>query len=207
MNTPSSVISGHFGHDVLLIIHSEFNQNAIFYVQASQNLSCRLIFSENAIRELRYAARRNAPTPPVTAKFPQQQWQRLPTIKAPPVGDAQHIMPKMVADVGLPGRPVVESRSMHLSEKCKEGELAASTRSRKELVLPFKENTMPIIKIDEKDYELDNLSDEAKAQLASLQFVDGELQRLNAKAAVLQTARVAYSKALNEALVANQTLN
>ena len=66
---------------------------------------------------------------------------------------------------------------------------------------------MPIIKIDEKDYELDNLSEDAKAQLASLQFVDSELQRMNAKIAVLQTARMAYSKALNEALVANQTLN
>ena len=66
---------------------------------------------------------------------------------------------------------------------------------------------MPIIKIDEKDYELDNLSVDAKAQLASLQFVDSELQRLNAQTAVLQTARMAYSKALNEALVTNQTLN
>lgn len=66
---------------------------------------------------------------------------------------------------------------------------------------------MPKIKIDEKDYELDQLSEAAKAQLVSLQFVDAELQRLNALAAVLQTARLAYSKALNEALAANQALN
>ena len=66
---------------------------------------------------------------------------------------------------------------------------------------------MPIIKIDEKDYELDNLSEDAKGQLLSLQFVDGELQRLNAQSAVLQTARVAYAKALNEALAAGQSLN
>jgi len=66
---------------------------------------------------------------------------------------------------------------------------------------------MPSIKIDEKDYELDDLSDEAKAQLASLQFVDAELQRINAQAAVLQTARMAYSKALNEALAVGQSLN
>ncbi len=59
---------------------------------------------------------------------------------------------------------------------------------------------MPIIKIDSKEYELDGLSGEAKAQLQSLQFVDGELQRLQAQAAVLQTARVAYAKALQEAL-------
>lgn len=48
---------------------------------------------------------------------------------------------------------------------------------------------MPIIKIDEKEYELDQLSDEAKAQLAMLQFVDAELQRLSAQTAILQTAR------------------
>ena len=59
---------------------------------------------------------------------------------------------------------------------------------------------MPTIKIDNKDYELDSLSDEAKAQLVMLQFVDAELQRLTAQTAILQTARMAYSKALNEAL-------
>jgi hypothetical protein len=59
---------------------------------------------------------------------------------------------------------------------------------------------MPTIKIDNKDYELDSLSEEAKAQLGMLQFVDAELQRLTAQTAILQTARMAYSKALNEAL-------
>ena len=59
---------------------------------------------------------------------------------------------------------------------------------------------MPAIKIDNRDYDLDTLSDEAKAQLQSLQFVDAELQRLQAQIAVLQTARMAYAKALQEAL-------
>ena len=59
---------------------------------------------------------------------------------------------------------------------------------------------MPLIKIDNQDYELDTLPEEAKAQLVMLQFVDAELQRLNGQTAVLQTARNAYSKALNEAL-------
>ena len=61
---------------------------------------------------------------------------------------------------------------------------------------------MPMIKIDGQDYELDHFSDEAKSQLASLQFVDAELQRLVAQTAVLQTARMAYSKALQQALPA-----
>ena len=66
---------------------------------------------------------------------------------------------------------------------------------------------MPTIKIDGKEYDLDKMSKEAKDQLASLQFVDAELQRLNAQAAVLQTARLAYSKALNEALPTKKALN
>lgn len=59
---------------------------------------------------------------------------------------------------------------------------------------------MPTITIDNKLYDYDSLSNEAKAQLASIQFVDSELARLQAKAAALQTARIAYSKALSEAL-------
>ena len=60
---------------------------------------------------------------------------------------------------------------------------------------------MTIIRINDKDYELDSLSNEAKAQVASLQFVDFELERLKAQTAIAQTARMAYSKALNELLV------
>ena len=66
---------------------------------------------------------------------------------------------------------------------------------------------MPTIKIDDKDYDLDQLSAEAKAQLGMVQFVDAELQRVNAQTAVLQTARVAYAKALSDALAAKPTLN
>jgi len=55
---------------------------------------------------------------------------------------------------------------------------------------------MPTITIDNRPYDLDDLSDEVKAQLQSLQFVDAELARLQAQTAVLQTARVAYAKAL-----------
>ena len=59
---------------------------------------------------------------------------------------------------------------------------------------------MPSITIDNIDYDLDTLSEEAKAQIVSLQFVDAELQRLQAKAAALQTARAAYARALSELL-------
>ena len=61
---------------------------------------------------------------------------------------------------------------------------------------------MTQITIDNKQYELESLSDGAKAQLASIQFVDAELARLEAKAAAFQTARMAYSKALQATLPA-----
>lgn len=73
--------------------------------------------------------------------------------------------------------------------------------------LPPKESEMPLIKIDEMEYDLEQFSEEARAHLASLQFVDAELQRLNAQAAVLQTARLAYSKALSEALPRHHIVN
>jgi hypothetical protein len=57
-----------------------------------------------------------------------------------------------------------------------------------------------MITIDNKEYDLNTLSDEAKAQLTSLQFVDAELQRLTAQAAAFQTARIAYCNALQAAL-------
>ena len=62
---------------------------------------------------------------------------------------------------------------------------------------------MTTITIDNVAYDLDSLSVDAKAQLLSIQFVDQELARLQAQAAALQTARIAYAKALGEALPKN----
>lgn len=59
---------------------------------------------------------------------------------------------------------------------------------------------MAMIKIDGKDYDTDKLSDQSKAQLVNLRFVDTELDRLQAKIAVLQTARQVYVRALKDAL-------
>ena len=56
------------------------------------------------------------------------------------------------------------------------------------------------MKIDNIEYDTDKFSDEAKAQLVSLQFCDQELARLQAQAAAYQTARMAYAKALQAAL-------
>ena len=59
---------------------------------------------------------------------------------------------------------------------------------------------MATLKIDGQDYDLEAFSDEAKGQLNNMQFVDSELARLNAQAAVLQTARASYAAALKAAL-------
>ena len=56
------------------------------------------------------------------------------------------------------------------------------------------------IKIDDKEYDIATFSEEAQAQLASLQFVDAELQRLQGQMAALQTARIAYANALKAVL-------
>tara|TARA_B110000238_G_C15854211_1_gene322364 strand:- start:397 stop:588 length:192 start_codon:yes stop_codon:yes gene_type:complete len=59
---------------------------------------------------------------------------------------------------------------------------------------------MSKITINEKEYETDDMSEEAKTQLGSLQFVDNEIVREQMKTAALQTARNAYAKALEAAL-------
>jgi hypothetical protein len=59
---------------------------------------------------------------------------------------------------------------------------------------------MAKITIDNVEYDEVKLSNEAKAQLISLRFVDAELARLNAQAAAYQTARNAYASALKELL-------
>jgi len=59
---------------------------------------------------------------------------------------------------------------------------------------------MAKITIDEKEYETDDLSEEARAQLVSYQFAANEIQRLEALLAAMQTASNTYAKALKEEL-------
>ena len=56
------------------------------------------------------------------------------------------------------------------------------------------------ITIDEVEYKLDELSDNVKAQIANIQFVDAQLQQLNNELAVSDTARIGYSNALKTEL-------
>jgi hypothetical protein len=59
---------------------------------------------------------------------------------------------------------------------------------------------MPMITIDEKEYDLDRLSEATKAQLTSMRLADAEIQRLNIQLAITQTARNAYALAVRKDL-------
>jgi hypothetical protein len=55
---------------------------------------------------------------------------------------------------------------------------------------------MPKITVDDIEYNTEDLSDNGKAQLASLQFLEVQMNKLNSEIAVYQTARNAYVAAL-----------
>lgn len=59
---------------------------------------------------------------------------------------------------------------------------------------------MPTITIDNKNYDLDSLSKDAKAQLEMMLATDAEIKRLQQNLAISQTARNAYARALSELL-------
>ena len=59
---------------------------------------------------------------------------------------------------------------------------------------------MANITIDGKEYNLDDMSNTSKEQLASLQFAQNEIKRLEGQLAISKTAAVAYSNALKNEL-------
>jgi hypothetical protein len=65
---------------------------------------------------------------------------------------------------------------------------------------------MATITIDGTDYDGDKLSNDTRAQLTNLSFVDNELRRLQAKAATLETARQVYVAHLKKALESETAL-
>lgn len=59
---------------------------------------------------------------------------------------------------------------------------------------------MPMINIDNVDYDLDSLGDQAKAQIASLQAVERRIALLQEELAIHHTARSAYATVLKRLL-------
>ena len=59
---------------------------------------------------------------------------------------------------------------------------------------------MAKIKLDDVEYDTDDMSDNAKAQLASLQFNEAHINRLKNELAIADTAKIAYVNALKREL-------
>tara|TARA_Y100000588_G_scaffold199292_1_gene213040 strand:- start:245 stop:640 length:396 start_codon:yes stop_codon:yes gene_type:complete len=59
---------------------------------------------------------------------------------------------------------------------------------------------MPNITIDGKDYDVDDLSEEARTQLTSVNVADDRINRLKAELSIAATARAAYAQALKDKL-------
>lgn len=59
---------------------------------------------------------------------------------------------------------------------------------------------MPKIKVDEVEYNTEDLTDNGKAQLASLQFLEVQMNKIKSEIAVYQTARNSYIASLKAEL-------
>ena len=59
---------------------------------------------------------------------------------------------------------------------------------------------MPKITVDDIEYNTEDLSENGKAQLASLQFLEVQMSKIKSEIAVYQTARISYSAALKAQL-------
>ena len=60
------------------------------------------------------------------------------------------------------------------------------------------ETKEPVLTIEDKEYKIADLSEDAKANLASFNYAEAELRRLQAQTALATTARNAYRKTLIE---------
>ena len=54
----------------------------------------------------------------------------------------------------------------------------------------------PLIKIDDVNYDMDDLSDNAKAQIRAIQFSDRQILHLQNELAISNTARNGYLRAI-----------
>lgn len=61
------------------------------------------------------------------------------------------------------------------------------------------------VTIDGREYNLADLSENARNQLLNLRVTDQEIQRLNQQLAIAQTARTAYANALKQELPEQKT--
>jgi len=60
------------------------------------------------------------------------------------------------------------------------------------------------LKLDDKEYDVSDLSENARAQLTSLQFVDEKLKELTNMQALLQRAKNSYVEGLKKEMISNK---
>jgi len=60
------------------------------------------------------------------------------------------------------------------------------------------------IKLDDAEYEVENMSDQAKAYIATLKFTDTRLQELTNMRALLQRAKNSYVDSLKKEMLSSK---
>ena len=65
----------------------------------------------------------------------------------------------------------------------------------------------PLISVDGQDFYASNLSDQARAHLDNLQFVNEQIMQKNNELQIADSARIMYSSVLKQELMGNVTLN
>lgn len=60
------------------------------------------------------------------------------------------------------------------------------------------------IKLGEEEYEVENLSNQAKATVASLEFATARMQELSNMEAILQRAKNSYVKSIKQEMLSNK---
>ena len=64
---------------------------------------------------------------------------------------------------------------------------------------------MPKITLDEKEYDTEEMSEEALRQVQAIQYTANELLKLQLQGAALQTAKNTYTRALKDILEKGET--
>ena len=80
------------------------------------------------------------------------------------------------------------------------GRCAAAARETPATIRPQGDIRMAKITIDGTEYDTDELSQQANETIASLRFVEGQLQQKRNELAIADTARIAYGRALKREL-------
>lgn len=61
------------------------------------------------------------------------------------------------------------------------------------------------IKLDDREYDVENLSDQAKAALASLKFVSARIKELTNMQALMLSAKNSYVDSLKKEMLSNKS--